>query len=394
MSITPFITTDRVPGVLQDIAVDIYKADAALSACMPDSLRHSVTDLLRTVNSYYSNRIEGNPTRPADILRARQDADSAGTEDDDLLEIKIYAEIQAKLDLGAIDSASVCSKNFLLNIHKAFYTGLPAKFTLIEHPDTHEKISLVPGQLRQHTVRVGEHIPPGPDELDSLMNWFDSAYRPDRIHGIVRLFAAAASHHRLAWIHPFLDGNGRAGRLFTDNYMRHAGLDGYGLWSVCRGFARDKAAYYAALARADMVRQGSTDGRGILSDGGLAAFTRYFLETALDQVKFFSGLLEPEKFVKRVHIYFELRAKGALPGDGRQPMPILKPKAEEIYIMLLKRGPMTRTDIRALIDLGEHPTRNLLTQMAAEGLIEATPNKPIALSLSAASLPILFPKLW
>ncbi|MCP4628982.1 MAG: hypothetical protein GY850_36560, partial [bacterium] len=45
------------------------------------------------------------------------------------------------------------------------------------------------------------------------------------------------------WIHPFLDGNGRVVRLFTDYYLTNTGMDGYGLWSISRGFARFRENY-------------------------------------------------------------------------------------------------------------------------------------------------------
>ena len=64
------------------------------------------------------------------------------------------------------------------------------------------------------------------------------------------IVGAAAAHHRLAWIHPFVDGNGRVARL-----MSHAMLlerAGYGaVWSVARGLARNVEAYKGHLAACD-----------------------------------------------------------------------------------------------------------------------------------------------
>tara|TARA_R110002073_G_scaffold61328_2_gene154204 strand:+ start:13822 stop:14079 length:258 start_codon:yes stop_codon:yes gene_type:complete len=68
---------------------------------------------------------------------------------------------------------------------------------------------------------------------------------------------------------------------------------GYGLWSLARGFCRNSKEYYAALAEADKPRQGDSDGHGILSDTDLIHVTKYFVDIAIDQVKFFRGLLEP-----------------------------------------------------------------------------------------------------
>ena len=59
------------------------------------------------------------------------------------------------------------------------------------------------------------------------MGWLETAYDLDKIHGTNRVIATAALHHRLAWIHPFQDGNGRVIRLLTDCYMRCSGFSGY-----------------------------------------------------------------------------------------------------------------------------------------------------------------------
>ena len=80
------------------------------------------------------------------------------------------------------------------------------------------------------------------------------------------LIKAACAHQRLAWVHPFVDGNGRAARLQT-----HCALlpISFGLWSANRGLARRRDEYYARLAVADEPRRGDLDGRGNLSEEGL-----------------------------------------------------------------------------------------------------------------------------
>lgn len=67
--------------------------------------------------------------------------------------------------------------------------------------------------------------------------------------------AAAAVHHRLAWVHPFLDGNGRVTRLQTQLALHAQGLTN-GLWSPLRSFARTEANYKVSLKAADEHRPG------------------------------------------------------------------------------------------------------------------------------------------
>jgi Fic family protein len=393
VSITPFVTQDRAPGELQDALVELGRLDAALHANIPEPLRRPMTVLLRAVNSFYSNRIEGNPTHPAEILHAQEDAEEKEL-NDELLEIKRHIEVQKNLATSPVDRLEICKEEYLLKIHKEFYEGIPEKFLDIKKNGEGEIIRLTPGKLRNTGVKVGKHIPPSTQDLPSHMRWFENSYRLDRLFGLTPLLAAAGAHHRLMWIHPFLDGNGRVGRLFTDQYLRAAGLGGYGLWSISRGFGRDVDAYYHALHEADHPRKGDLDGRGILSDSGLLVFTKYFIEVAIDQVKYFSSLLEPQKLNQRIDIYFEMRKRGIWLNSKGQPMAPLRSEAKEIYKRLLYQGDQQRADIQAILGVSERTTRTILGQMVDDRLITSDARKPISLSLSPNSIELLFPHLW
>lgn len=393
MALTPLITQDRAPGDLQDAVVQLMRLDAALHANIPQPLRLPMMNLLRKVNSYYSNKIEGNSTLPADVLRA-QEVQADVKDGEDLLEIKRHIEAQKRLTDDPIDEVEICTKSAISRMHREFYEGMPDEFLDIKVNDEGEIVRLVPGEFRKRGVKVGKHIPPTAGDLQSYMNWFEGAYRLDRHHGINPILAAAAAHHRLMWIHPFMDGNGRTGRLFTDQYLKAGGLGGYGLWSMSRGFGRNVEAYYAALNAADHVRKGDLDGRGELSDSGLLTFTRYFVETALDQVKYFSSLLEPRMLNQRIDIYFQQRHKGAFISGKGEVLPALRIEAREVYKDLLYRGDQQRADIQAKLGFSERTIRTLLSQMADEGLIKLEGRKPVSLKLSRHSIEFLFPSLW
>ena len=279
-------------------------------------------------------------------------------------------------------------------MHREFYNGMPDEFLNIKINDEGETVRLIPGEFRERGVKVGKHIPPRAEDIRPYMNWFETAYRLDRHHGITPILAAAAAHHRLMWIHPFMDGNGRTGRLFTDQYLKAGGLGGYGLWSISRGFGRNVEAYYAALNAADHVRKGDLDGRGELSDSGLLTFTRYFVETALDQVKYFSSLLEPKMLNQRIDIYFQQRHLGAFISGNGEVLPPLRIEARDVYKDLLYHGDQQRADIQAKLGFSERTTRTLLSKMAGEGLIKLDGRKPVSLNLSRHSIEFLFPSLW
>lgn len=402
VSVTPYLQIDKL-GDYHDKIVELYKADAALSQAIPPSIRKSVEWLLRQVNCYYSNKIEGNPTHPKELLRT-QDSTRTSSADElpvELLELLVHLEAQLRAQNAAVSLKSVCSEQFIKQLHRSFYAGVPEVVRRVKDKDGREVIDesgepflVVPGEYRQREVKVGKHLPPLPKDLPAYMSWTEQVYNPERIYGTVQVVAAAALHHRLAWIHPFQDGNGRVLRLLTDCYMRCAGFGGYGLWSITRGFGRNTAAYYTALSEADKPRQGSSDGKGILSDQGLLDFTKYFIDTALDQVHFFSELLEPRKLAMRIDVYFEMRSKGALPDINGKELPLLRITARDIYKFLLERGPKSRAEICQYLDKGEQTLRPILKQMDSEGLIKLKPKRDIELKLSTASLEFLFPHLW
>ncbi|NOQ13270.1 MAG: Fic family protein [Methyloprofundus sp.] len=316
---------------------------------------------------------------------------------DSILELLAHLEAQIKFKKMGASSEIINSQIFIKELHRSFYDGLPSSLLTVKDKNGHDtfdsenKLLLVnPGEYRKNLVQVGKHVPPPCEEIDRYMSWLEEMFNLKKIHGTTKVAAVAALHHRLAWIHPFQDGNGRVIRLLTDCYMRSAGFEGYGLWSITRGFGRDTKSYYAALAQADKPRQGATDGRGILSNAGLIYFTKYFIDTALDQVEYFSNLLEPRKLGIRVDYYFEMRAKGGLPGN----LPLLKIAARDIYKLLLEKGSMNRAAIVQHLGKGEQTLRPILKQMDDEGLINAKPRRDIELMLSTTAVEFLFPQLW
>lgn len=135
-----------------------------------------------------------------------------------------------------------------------------------------------PGQLRSAFVQVGRHVPPSPGAVPRLLRYMQVSYnRPGRIGALLGI---AASHHRLAWLHPFLDGNGRIIRLVSRARMIEL-IPGAALWSLSEGMMADPEAYMGALARADEPRRGDRDGRGTLSEARLAGFSEEFFLACL-----------------------------------------------------------------------------------------------------------------
>ena len=88
------------------------------------------------------------------------------------------------------------------------------------------------------------HVAPKADTLSRFLDRCAAVYGL-RIEGrqgghgkLDAILASFVAHHRLAWIHPFLDGNGRVARIAIDAMLRACGVNGAGLWSMSRGFAK------------------------------------------------------------------------------------------------------------------------------------------------------------
>lgn len=392
MGLTPYITQDRAPGDLKDAALELIQLDASLHANIQASLRSPMIHLQRLVNSYYSNKIEGNSASPTDILLAQMNPSGDGATPD-LLEIKHHIAAQIRLSIDPIDPATISTSDSIARLHRELYSGLPKKHLRIKIGTGGNAVSLAPGEFRAQGVRVGHHIPPPAEEIRSHLKWFEKAYQINRLHGLAPLLAAAGAHHRLLWLHPFLDGNGRTSRLFTDEYLRAGGLKGYGLWSANRGFGRGTDSYYTALHAADHIRKGDLDGRGALSDKGLLKFTEYFITTALEQVRFVSALLEPRTLNRRIDHYFQTRPHTTGPTASGKELPRLRIEALHLYRGLLELGPMQPSKIQAWLGLRESTTRDLLDQMASEGLIALGEEMQVSMRLPGHAIMTLFPDL-
>jgi Fic family protein len=297
-------------GRLAELSCEILKASGRLTGQVHSPLvLQRVADLVREMNCYYSNLIEGHKTIPRDIERAlkRDFAHDQTQRDNQQLSLAHIAVEKLMEERLAGESVDVYSPDFLCWLHREFYTRLPKPLHWAA-TKRGKRYQIKPGGLRDFMVDVGKHTPPDFAALSKFLSCFHSFYGDKDILETDRLVAIAAAHHRLAWIHPFGDGNGRVIRLQSHAQMIRHGIAGHGLWTLSRGLARHRQRYYASLEAADQGRRGDLDGRGNLSDAALADFCVFFLETMLDQIQFMSGLLGLPALRTRVERYFQFQA--------------------------------------------------------------------------------------
>jgi Fic family protein len=229
---------------------------------------------MRIVNAFHSNMIEGHVVSPHDIERAL--SRSKNLKDCEAWAVS-HINLQTSIDASDALAPWPVNADFIRQLHLEFCNKLPASLLKVSTPDKAMLLSIAPGAFRSVDVAVGRHVAPPHEAVPSFVQRAEEAYRPSRLDRRRQLIALAASHHRILWIHPFADFNGRVVRLMSHALCRTLGLIP-DLWSISRGLARSGAAYRAHLSIADAPRQGDLDGRGALSQKGLVQFCRYFLE--------------------------------------------------------------------------------------------------------------------
>ncbi len=375
--------SSRFRNELADLALDLTAKSTALRKSLPEGVVKALSDLVRSMNCYYSNLIEGHDTHPIDIERAINEDYSADPEKRDLqLEAKAHIEVQQWIDNDGLNGRATTNEG-LLEIHSRFCELLPDDLLWIENPDSGDREQVIPGTLRTRDVQVGRHIAVSPGALPRFMKRFEEAYqKPGRVDAIV---SAACAHHRLLWMHPFLDGNGRVARLMSYAMLREA-LDTGGIWSIARGLARNEPQYKACLAKCDLPRRNDTDGRGNLSEEALAEFARFFLRICIDQVDFMEKLVKPENLRNRILIWAEEEIRA-----GRLPQ-----KSGIILEAILYRGELPRSDVAELLSTGERNARRVTSVLLDQGVLFSNSTRsPLILNfpatLASRWMPGLFP---
>lgn len=368
---------------LSDKALELAALSAGFRRSLPAGLAASLADLVRSMNCYYSNLIEGHNTHPVDIERALREDFSADPMKRNLqVEARAHVAVQEWIDRGALRGRAVAAEA-LKEIHRRFCELLPDELLVVTNPETGRTVRVEPGALRRDDVRIGHHVAVSPGAVPRFLARFEEVY--GNLGRSETIVAAAAAHHRLLWIHPFVDGNGRVARLMSHAVLLEA-IDTGGLWSVTRGLARSVATYKGHLMACDNPRRNDLDGRGNLSEEALSAFTAFFLDTCLDQVRFMEDLVQPDRLRTRVLLWAaEETRSGRLPG-----------KAEQIVEAVLFRGELPRGDAASLVGTGDRQARRVVAALIDRGvLVSESSRAPLRMAfpakLASRWMPGLFP---
>jgi Fic family protein len=393
MDITPFIPSERslAQSTLPDKAIALISHAAKLTGQLAPLTLERLAQHMAAINSYYSNLIEGNPTRPHEIRAAQRGTYSGDAAKRDLqLESLAHMQVQEWLSAQKLDLARLFSPEFICRLHREFYQRVPESLWVIKDVKGAAVDKVIPGVWRARAVIVGQHLPQEAEDIAPLMAQFCETYNPKKFSGDRKIIALMAAHHRFAFIHPFLDGNGRVGRLLTDAAFKAAGLDSCGTWCLSRGLARSAAQYKSLLANADLPRQGGYDGRGTLTEKGLLNFCDYMLDTAIDQVTYIRELLNLTKMRQRIDTYIAARNDDRVAGISGP----IKTSASLILYTAFGQGEIERAHALELCAMPERSARRLLGQLKSEGLLSETSSKsPLRWEIPEHAEPWYFPNL-
>ena len=152
------------------------------------------------------------------------------------------------------------SRRDLLNIHRQLVDG-------VRGGQRHA------GQFRREEVKVGDivdgvetvhHEPPAwhevEDAVDALFEWTEAVKAHPRARAVIAgeadpwvhpVIVAGIAQHRLVWIHPFLDGNGRTARMLTALLLYQRGYDFKYLFDLSSYYNKDRDHYYEMLRTVD-----------------------------------------------------------------------------------------------------------------------------------------------
>ena len=388
--LSPLLPGNGNIGPLKDMAQEIIAASVRLESKVARETAIVLGDQLRLINSYYSNLIEGHKTTIPDINMALQKKFSQDPEKkyaQELCAAHVETERRFMELVNAPQRLNICSQQFLSEIHAAFYVNLPEEHLFTHTLKGFSKAPVNPGQIRDVNVSVDGRSLHGPDyqDLRVLLKTFAQSYTPDQFHGDERLIAMAASHHRLTWLHPFRDGNGRVARLFSGLYLARIGVNKSNLWSLSRGLSRNKKQYMFELWATDS--QDEQNGAHYFDDDMLADFCGFFFEVCLDQIRFMEDLLRLDQIETRIDWYVETRAK-----HDKKPLRI---EAAKLLRAVFMRGAISRGMAAEILNMSERNARRIVSALIDDGLLQSQSHRaPLTIGLPISVLPYYFPNLY
>lgn len=226
-----------------------------------------------------SSRIEGTQTNIADVLKSVENVDPEKRDDWEEVQNYISTTNQAILVLEKLP----LSNRLLKNTHRILLQGVRG----------HHK---QPGEFRRSQNWIGGasladavFIPPHDEALSELMSDFEFFLNNENLQ-LPHLIRIGIAHYQFETIHPFLDGNGRIGRLLITLYLVSKSLLAKPTLYLSAFFEKNKSLYYDNLTR-------------VRTHNDLNQWLKYFFEgirdTASNSIETFRSIIKLREEVER-----------------------------------------------------------------------------------------------
>ena len=310
------------PNLLSQVEIVAALRERILGAAVELSWMPALQKDTRTRNVHASTAIEGNPLTLEQVRAVEEGREPAASDPRSRREVVNYFAGLRYVEKNA--AKKTLRHEDLFELHRIL-AG--------EVMDQGEA-----GRYRSIAVRVGNYLPPTPNDLSGLMfellDWWNK-----RSIGLSPVLSSAILHYRFEAIHPFADGNGRTGRALALWELYRRGFDTHHIFSVDEYYWENRPRYYAAL---EAVRHAGED---------LTSWLEYCTE----------GLRQTlERVWLRVQAY-DLKSPDKL---------VLRPKQERLLELLRDHGTMAPAELWSALGVSKQGTLDLLRPLIAAGLVE------------------------
>lgn len=281
-----------------------------------------------------SSKIEGTKTEMDEVLIAKEQIDPEKR--DDWQEVRNYVDAMNSA-IKELETLPI-SNRLIKNIHEILLNSVRGE-------------AKQPGEFRKSQNWIGGaslatayFIPPHRNEVDKLMSDLEKFLHNEEIF-VPHLIKIAIAHYQFETIHPFLDGNGRIGRLLITLYLVSNGLLKKPSLYLSDFIEKHKSVYYEALTR-------------VRTDNDLTHWIKFFLEavivTANSGVKTFQDILSLKQEMDTKVVSFGKKAHNA----------------SKLLEFLYQRPIISISDIIEPLDVSKPTANSLVKEFEEKGILK------------------------